>query len=141
MHRPTRPPFHVLSLAVFVAFLTGCGPSPQPFNNGTTKSAGPFSVALELQPNLPTPRSDTVITATLRQGAQPVQQDAATVEVLLDMPNMQMNPPPVAMNALDAGRWRATTRFPMAGGWSATVRVTPRGAPPVEATFAFDVGP
>lgn len=128
----------VLALAPTLA---ACNIQAQPFANGTSKAAGPVAVALDVQPNPPRVGQQAELRFTLRTGDQPVVPSQATCELTLDMPKMPMNMQAIPLEPDGNGRCQTRYTFPMAGGWSAKLKVgSPNGAP-AEASFEFDVGP
>lgn len=130
-------------LALFGALLvvSACGVQPQAFVNGSVQMAGPVAVALAVQPDPPRAGHPASLVFSLHQGNQAIAPGGTKVELLADMPKMSMNLPAIPLKSIGNGQWQAQYTFPMAGGWSATLRVTPPGGSAADAHFTFDVGP
>jgi hypothetical protein len=131
----------LLALLVVNVLLGGCDLQPRPFANGTTRAVGPFEVALTVDPNPPRVGRETVLTFELRRDGRPVQPGEVTCELLLDMPKMPMNLPAQPVTFMAAGQARAQYVFPMAGEWTAALRVALPDGSSGTARFDFDVGP
>lgn len=129
----------LLPLVCLIAF--GCGLQAQPFPNGTVEAAGPIQVALTVDPNPPRAGQETTLTFELRRDGQPVSPADVSCDLMLDMPKMPMGLPAVPVNFTQPGKAQARFAFPMAGGWSAALKVTLRDGTSGTATFNFDVGP
>lgn len=121
--------------------LVGCNIQPEAFANGTSKTAGPLTTTLNLEPNPPRVGQDVNFRFSIRDQKGPVPPDGLTGELSVDMPKMPMTLPTIPLESSGDGRWDARYRFTMAGRWTATLRVTPKNGTAAEATFAFDVGP
>lgn len=130
-----------LLLSLVALAITACNIQPQAFANGSTQQVGTVSVALSLQPNPPRAGQPSKLVLTLQNGDQPVGAAPGTCEVVLDMPKMPMNMAPMSLDSDADGHCQASYPFPMAGGWSATVRVRGQEGAQGQASFAFDVGP
>ncbi len=130
-------------LVLFCAamFASGCGVQPQPLAADTVVMAGQIAVTLLLQPNPPRAGQPATLTFTLREDGQPLAADRTTVALVTDMPKMPMSLPDVTLRNTGNGQWQGPYTFAMAGGWKATLRVTPAAGKGGEATFVFDVGP
>jgi hypothetical protein len=128
-------------LVAAALFLLGCGVKAKPFANGTVQQAGPVEVALTLDPNPPRAGKETLLTFQIRRGGQPVAPEDVKCELVVDMPKMPMNLPALAVQAAGPGTMQARYAFPMAGGWTATLKVSLKDGSQGAARFAFDVGP
>lgn len=126
---------------LFVLVLVACNIQPVAFANGSAKALGPVSVAMEVQPNPPRIGQATQLLFTLRNSERASGPAPGSCELVLDMPKMPMNMSRMTLDIDAGGRCQTSYVFPMAGGWSAAVKLNGQEGAQGNVTFEFDVGP
>jgi hypothetical protein len=130
----------ILALGWLADALLTLAPGPT-FSNGQTQQAGLYRVALTFDPAVP--RAGVPEHAQVRVSdvsGQPVS--GADVRLSLTMPAMVMVPLQVSATPSPDGAhgvYVAQSTFPMAGTWSAAVRITPKGQAAVQTEFVVSV--
>lgn len=101
----------------FLALLAGCGAAPAMVTQGT------LSVALTTDPAPALAGRDTNVVLTVTESGAPL--NTSTVGIRRSMPGMEHDSDHelVAAEHLGAGRYQATTDFPMGGRWDVAVVV------------------
>lgn len=128
----------VLLPTALAAGLAGCTVQAERYDASATKQAGDATVSMDVQPNPPKSGTTATLTFAVMKGGKPVSSAEGAPQLKVDMPKMSMTFPEVPLEPAGEGRWKATVKFPMAGGWAATLAVPPKQE---AATFEFDVGP
>lgn len=126
----------VLLPVLLLLSLVSCGVEAEQFDEGTVKRAGDYEVSMNVDPNPPSAGGTAEMTFEVRKNGHPLEE--AKPRLVTDMPKMPMNTPAVPLESDGPGRWKANVKFPMAGGWAATMTLPSGGD---EVSFEFDVAP
>ncbi len=130
----------VLLPALVFLSLVACNIEAEPVDTGTAEQAGKLEVSMDAEPNPPKTGEMAELTFTVLKDGEPAEALEAEPRLTVDMPKMPMGLPEVPLEAAGPGQWRASVRFPMAGGWAATLALPSDGGEE-EVTFEFDVAP
>jgi hypothetical protein len=121
--------------------LMACSVKPKPVDSATVKRAGEYEASMDANPNPPKTGELADLTFTVLKDGEPAENLETPPRLTVDMPKMPMNLPEVPLEDAGSGQWRAKdVRFPMAGGWAATLAL-PSGGGEEDVTFEFDVAP
>lgn len=127
----------VLLPAALIISLAACTVQAEKLDT-TAKQVGDVTVSMNVTPNPPKSGTTAELTIAVMRTGKPISSSEGAPHLKVDMPKMPMNLPEVPLRPAGEGRWKADVKFPMAGGWAATVSVPPKQD---TVTFQFDVGP
>ncbi len=130
----------VLLPALLFLSLVACNIEAEPVDTQTVERAGELEASMEAEPNPPKTGEMAELTFTVLRDGEPAEDLEPSPRLTVDMPKMPMGLPEVPLEAAGPGQWRANARFPMAGGWAATLVLASDGGED-EVTFEFDVAP